>query len=141
MAATPYSGWSELLRTALIMIIVLLFIDLVHPAPQAGSVHTPAEKAVARVGAVLAVWGMTANRLRQRLLLKARDVRKNDPEVDRALNFHYLFLLKQKMPDISARFASLVYFIVILLCSGVSRCRRAASGSNLPTCSMNSASY
>jgi hypothetical protein len=36
---------------------------------------------------------MAANRLRQRLLLKAGEVRENEPEVDRTMNFHYLFLL------------------------------------------------
>jgi len=95
MVATPYSGWLGLLKTALIMIIVLLFfVDLVHSAPQAGSVRAPAEKTVAGIGAVLALRGMAANRLRQRLLLKAGDMRKNEFEVDRAMNFHHLFLLK-----------------------------------------------
>ena len=95
MVATPYSGWLGLLRTALIMIVVLLFfVDFVHSAPQAGPIRTPAEKTVARIGAVLAIRGMTANRRRQRLLLKAGDMRENEPEVDRAVNFHHLFLLK-----------------------------------------------
>jgi len=95
MVATPYSGWPGLLRTALIMIVVLLFlVDLVHSAPQASPVRTPAEKTVAGIGAVLAIRGMAANRLRQRLLLKAGDMRKNEPELDRAVNFHHLFLLK-----------------------------------------------
>jgi hypothetical protein len=76
------------------MIIVLLFlVDLVHSAPQAGSVRAPAEKTVAGIGAVLAIRGMAANRLRQRLLLKAGDMRENESEVDRAVNFHHLFLL------------------------------------------------
>ena len=76
------------------MIIVLLFlVDLVHSAPQAGSVRTPAEKTVAGVRAVLALRGAAANRLRQRLLLEAGEVRKNELEVDRAVNFHHLFLL------------------------------------------------
>ena len=47
-----------------------------------------------KVGAVLAIRGMAANRCRQRLLLKAGEVRKNEFEVDRAMNFHHLFLLK-----------------------------------------------
>ena len=89
MVATPYSGWLGLLRTALIMIVVLLFfVDFVHSAPQAGPIRTPAEKTVARIGAVLAIRGMTANRRRQRLLLKAGDMRKNEFEVDRSVNFH-----------------------------------------------------
>jgi len=72
------------------MIIVLLFlVDLVHSAPQAGPIRAPAEKAVAGIGAVLAIRGMAANRRRQRLLLKAGDVRKNEFEVDRAVNFHH----------------------------------------------------
>ena len=41
-----------------------------------------------KVGAVLAIRGMAANRLRQRLLLKAGEVRKNEFEVDRSVNFH-----------------------------------------------------
>jgi len=91
MVATPYSGWLGLLRTAFIIgIVILLFIDLVHSAPQAGPIRTPAEKAGARIGAVFAVRGMTANRLRQRLLLEAGDVRKNESKVDHALNFHHL---------------------------------------------------
>jgi hypothetical protein len=95
IVATPYFGCLGLLRTALIMIVVLLFlVDLVHSAPQAGSVRAPAEKTVAGIGAVLALRGMAANRLRQRLLLKAGDMRKNEFEVDRAMNFHHLFLLK-----------------------------------------------
>ena len=40
------------------------------------------------LGAVLTVRGVAANGLRQRLLLEAGDMRKNDLEVDRALNFH-----------------------------------------------------
>ena len=83
-----------LLRTALIMIVVLLFlVDLVHSAPQAGPIRAPAEKAVAGIGAVLAIRGMAANRRRQRLLLEARDMRENEPELNRAVNFHHLFLL------------------------------------------------
>jgi len=94
MVATPYFGWLGLLRTALIMIVVLLFlVDLIHSAPQAGPVRAPAEKTVAGIGAVLAIRGMAANRCRQRLLLKAGEVRKNESEVDRAMNFHHLFLL------------------------------------------------
>ena len=95
IVATPYFGWPGLLRTALIMIVVLLFlVDLVHSAPQAGSVRASAEKTMAGVRAVLALRGAAANRLRQRLLLKAGEVRKNEFEVDRAMNFHHLFLLK-----------------------------------------------
>ena len=41
-----------------------------------------------KVGAVLAIRGMAANRCRQRLLLKAGEVRKNEFEVDRSVNFH-----------------------------------------------------
>jgi len=94
IVATPYFGWLGLLRTALIMIVVLLFlVDLIHSAPQAGPVRAPAEKAVAGIGAVLAIRGMAANRLRQWLLLEAGDMRKNEFEVDRAMNFHHLFLL------------------------------------------------
>ena len=56
MVATPYSGWLGLLRTAFIIGVVrLLFVDLVHSAPQAGSVRTPAEKAMTGIGAVFAV--------------------------------------------------------------------------------------
>jgi hypothetical protein len=77
------------------MIIVLLFlVDLVHSAPQAGSVRAPAEKTVAGVRAVLALRGAAANRLRQRLLLEAGDMRENESELNRAVNFHHLFLLK-----------------------------------------------
>jgi len=77
------------------MIVVLLFlVDLVHSAPQAGPIRTPAEKTVAGIGAVLAIRGMAANRRWQRLLLKAGDMRKNEFEVDRAVNFHHLFLPK-----------------------------------------------
>ena len=47
-----------------------------------------------KVGAVLAIRGMAANRCRQRLLLKAGEVRKNEFEVDRSVNFHHLFLLR-----------------------------------------------
>ena len=95
MVATPYSGWLGLLKTALIMIIVLLFlVDLVHSAPQAGSVRAPAEKTVAGVRAVLALRGAAANRLRQRLLLEAGDMRENESELNRAVNFHHLFLIK-----------------------------------------------
>lgn len=72
------------------MIIALLFVDLIHSAPQTGSVRAPAEETVTGVGAVLTVWGMAAHRLRQRLLLIAGNMRKNDLEVDRALNFHRL---------------------------------------------------
>ena len=94
MVATPYSGWLGLLRTALIMIVVLLFfVDFVHSAPQAGPIRTPAEKTVARIGAALAIRGMTANRRRQRLLLKAGDMRENESELNRAVNFHHFFLL------------------------------------------------
>ena len=42
-----------------------------------------------KVGAVLAIRGMAANRCQQRLLLKAGEVRKNEFEVDRAVNFHH----------------------------------------------------
>jgi len=76
------------------MIVVLLFlVDLVHSAPQAGPIRAPAEKAVAGVGAIFAIRGMAANRRRQRLLPKAGDVRKNESELNRAVNFHHLFLL------------------------------------------------
>ena len=47
-----------------------------------------------KVGAVLAIRGMAANRLRQRLLLEAGDMRENESELNRAVNFHHLFLLK-----------------------------------------------
>jgi len=89
IVATPYFGWLGLLRTALIMIVVLLFlVNLIHSAPQAGPVRAPAEKTVAGIGAVLAIRGMAANRLRQRLLLEAGDMRENEFEVDCAMNFH-----------------------------------------------------
>ena len=45
------------------------------------------------IGAIFAIRGMAANRRRQRLLLKAGEVRKNEFEVYRAVNFHHLFLL------------------------------------------------
>jgi hypothetical protein len=94
MVATPYFGWLGLLRTALIMIVVPLFlVDLIHSAPQAGSVRAPAEKTVVGIGAVLAIRRTAANRRWQRLLLKAGEVRENESEVDRAVNFHHLFLL------------------------------------------------
>ena len=47
-----------------------------------------------KVGAVLAIRGMAANRCRQRRLLKAGEGRKNEFEVDRSVNFHHLFLLR-----------------------------------------------
>ena len=46
-----------------------------------------------KVGAVLAIRGMAANRCRQRLLLEAWDMRENESELNRAVNFHHLFLL------------------------------------------------
>ena len=77
------------------MIVVLLFlVDLVHSAPQAGPIRAPAEKTVTGIGAVLAVRRVAANRLRQRLLLEAGDMRENESELNRAVNFHHLFLLK-----------------------------------------------
>jgi hypothetical protein len=48
---------------------------------------------VAGIGAVLAIRGMAANRLRQRLLLEAGDMRENESELNRAVNFHHFFLL------------------------------------------------
>ena len=75
------------------IVVLLLLVDLIHSAPQAGPIRAPAEKAVAGIGAVLAIRGMAANRLQQRLLLEAGDVRENESEVDRTVNLHHLFLL------------------------------------------------
>ena len=93
-AALSYRIWTiSSYKPFIIGGVRLLFVDLIHSAPQTSSIRAPAEKAVAGIGAVLTVWGVAANRFRQRLLLEARDMWKNDPEVDRALNFHHLFLL------------------------------------------------
>lgn len=82
-----------LLKSACSSWLFLQFVDFVHPCPQAGPVRAPAEKTVAGIGAVLAIRGMAANRLRQRLLLEAGDMRENESELNRAVNFHHLFLL------------------------------------------------
>ena len=74
------------------IVVLLLLVDLVHSAPQASPVRTPAKKAVAGVRAAVTLRRAAANRCRQRLLLKAGEVRKNEFEVDRAMNFHHLFL-------------------------------------------------
>ena len=51
---------------------------------------------MARVRAAVTFRGAAANRRRQRFLLKAGEVRKDEFEVDRAVNFHHLFLLVKK---------------------------------------------
>jgi len=75
------------------VLVILLLVDLIHSASQTGPVRAPAEKAVAGIGAVLAIRRMAANRLRQWLLLEAGDMRENESELNRAVNFHHLFLL------------------------------------------------
>ena len=66
------------------------------------------------------------------------EVRKNEFEVDRAMNFHRLFLLKPKNAGHFCPACVDTYFIVMPLCSGASRCRGASAGSSPPTCSMSS---
>ena len=80
-----------LLKSACSSWLFLQFVDFVHPCPQAGPVRAPTEKTVAGIRTAVTLQRMAANRRRQRHLLKAGNVRKNKPELNRAVNFHHLF--------------------------------------------------